>query len=136
MGVDISKVINNSQHVSPQGKALGMVLVPVLKKEIDHRGIDTRTETKAVDLIIDKNGVVTGAVVQTPKGQYRIHARSVVLSTGGFASNPEMVAKYTPQWAGYPSNGKPWSTGDGLVLTEGRCCTLAHGYRRTADRGI
>ena len=30
MGADISKVINNSQHVSPQGKALGMVVVPYL----------------------------------------------------------------------------------------------------------
>lgn len=126
MGVDISKVINNSQHVSPQGKALGMVLVPVLKKEIDRRGIDTRTETKAVDLIIDKNGVVTGAVVQTPKGQYRIHARSVVLSTGGFASNPEMVAKYTPQWAGYPSTASRGSTGDGLVLAQKAGAALSH----------
>lgn len=115
LGADLTKVINNSQHVSPSGKALGTIVVPTLKKEVDRLGIDTRTQTKAVDLIT-KDGKVIGAVVETPKGKYKIFADSVILSTGGFASNPELVAKYTPQWAGYPSTASRGSTGDGLLM--------------------
>ena len=115
LGADLTKVINNSQHVSPSGKALGTIVVPTLKKEVDRLGIDTRTQTKVVDLIT-KDGKVIGAVVETPKGKYKIFADSVILSTGGFASNPELVAKYTPQWAGYPSTASRGSTGDGLLM--------------------
>ncbi len=115
LGADLTKVINDSQHVSPSGKALGTIVVPTLKKEVDRLGIDTRTETKAVDLIV-KDGKVVGAEVETPRGKYKIFADSVVLATGGFASNPELVAKYTPQWAGYPSTASRGSTGDGLLM--------------------
>lgn len=115
LGADLTKVINDSQHVSPSGKALGTIVVPTLKKEVDRLGIDTRTETKAVDLIV-KDGKVFGAEVETPRGKYKIFADSVVLATGGFASNPELVAKYTPQWAWYPSTASRGSTGDGLLM--------------------
>lgn len=126
MGVDLGKVINNSQHVSVEGKALGTMLVPVLKNEVDRLKIDTRTQTKAVDLIIGKDGTVTGAVVETPQGKYAIHAKSVILATGGFASNPELVAKYTPQWAGYPSTASRGSTGDGLIMAQRAGAALSH----------
>ena len=78
LGADLTKVINNSQHVSPSGKALGTIVVPTLKKEVDRLGIDTRTQTKAMDLIT-KNGKVIGDVVETPQGKYKIFADSVIL---------------------------------------------------------
>ena len=126
MGADLGKVINNSQHVTTSGKALGTMLVPVLKSQIDKRKIDTRLQTKAVELIVDQNGTVAGAVVETPEGKYSIHAKSVILATGGFASNPEFVAKYTPQWAGYPSTASKGSTGDGLVLAQKVKAAMSH----------
>ena len=124
LGADLTKVINDSQHVSPSGKALGTVVVPALKKEVDRLGIDTRLQTKAVELIVT-DGKVVGAVVESPSGSYRIHADSVILATGGFASNPDLVAKYTPQWAGYPSTASRGSTGDGLLMAQkiGAACS-------------
>lgn len=126
MGADLGKVINNSQHVTTSGKALGTMLVPVLKNQVDKRKIDTRLQTKAVELIVSQDGTVTGAVVETPEGRYSIHAKSVILATGGFASNPELVAKYTPQWAGYPSTASRGSTGDGLLLAQKVHAAMSH----------
>lgn len=126
MGADLGKVINNSQHVTTSGKALGTMLVPVLKNQVDKRQIDTRLQTKAVELIVNQDGTVTGAVVETPAGRYSIHAKSVVLATGGFASNPELVAKYTPQWAGYPSTASRGSTGDGLLMAQKVHAAMSH----------
>jgi fumarate reductase flavoprotein subunit len=54
--------------------------------------------------------------VESKDGNYKIYAKAVVLATGGFASNPEMVAKYTPQWAGYPSTASVGATGDGINM--------------------
>ena len=126
LGADLTKVINDSQHVSPTGKALGTVVVPVLKKEVDRLGIDTRLQTKAENLVLSPDGKVTGVVVRSPNGRYTIHAASVILATGGFASNPDMVAKYTPQWAGYPSTASRGSTGDGLVMAQKAGAALSH----------
>ena len=54
--------------------------------------------------------------VSHDNGKYVIHAKGVILATGGFASNPELVAKYTPMWAGYPSTASRGATGDALAM--------------------
>lgn len=115
MGADLGRVINGSQHTPKDGGALGAMLVPVMKKQIDKLGIEPRTSTKAEDLYV-KDGRVAGVRVSHDNGKYVIHAKGVILATGGFASNPELVAKYTPMWAGYPSTASRGATGDALAM--------------------
>lgn len=103
MGADLSRVINGSQHTPKDGGALG---------------IETRTDTKATDLIVGTDGRVSGVRVTTPKGSYEIHAKAVILATGGFASNPDLVKRFSPQWAGYPSTASVGATGDGIIMAE------------------
>ena len=125
MGADLSRVINGSQHTPKDGGALGISLVPVLKNRIDALGIDTRTQNDVMDLIIGSDGRVSGVRVKAPQGSYEIHAKAVILATGGFASNPELVKKYTPQWYGYPSTASVGATGDGIVMAEKAGAALA-----------
>ena len=115
MGADLGRVINGSQHTPKDGGALGSMLVPVMKKQLDKLGIEPRTSTKAEGLYV-KDGRVAGVHVSHDNGKYVIHAKGVILATGGFASNPELVAKYTPMWAGYPSTASRGATGDALAM--------------------
>ena len=116
MGADLSRVINGSQHTPKDGGALGTSLVPVMKARVDALGIETRTDTKATDLIVGTDGRVSGVRVTTPKGSYEIHAKAVILAAGGFASNPDLVKRFSPQWAGYPSTASVGATGDGIIM--------------------
>lgn len=82
MGADLGRVINGSQHTPKDGGALGVMLVPVMKKQLDKLGIEPRTSTKAEDLYV-KDGRVAGVRVSHDNGKYVIHAKGVILATGG-----------------------------------------------------
>lgn len=115
MGADMTKVINGSQHTTSDGSAFGPMLVNTLSTKMTELGIDVRLNSKGAKLITEGD-VVTGVEVETEAGNYKITADAVILATGGFASNPEFVDKYTPQWSGYPSTAAVGSTGDGIAM--------------------
>ena len=55
-------------------------------------------ETEGRELVFDESGAVTGAIAVAQDGTtYNIKARAVVLATGGFAGNPDMVDQYLSQ---------------------------------------
>lgn len=118
LGADMGRVINGSQHTPTKGGAFGAMLIPVLHKEARRLSIDTRTNTKATELIQSETGEIIGVSVETPKGNYKITADAVILATGGFASNPDLVKRFSPQWAGYPSTASVGATGDGILMAE------------------
>lgn len=115
MGADMTKVINGSQHVTADGSAFGPMLVSTLQNKMNELGVDVRLNTEGVKLVTT-DGKVTGIEVESLEGNYTIHADAVILTTGGFASNPEMVDKYTPKWSGYPSTAAVGATGDGITM--------------------
>lgn len=69
-----------------------------LAKKIAEDGLDVRTGTKATELIV-KDGVVCGVMAEDSNSRYTIHAKAVLLATGGFGSNPELVAEYCPAYS-------------------------------------
>jgi len=80
-------------------------------------GIDVRFETKALRLLTDDRGRVTGVVVRTPEGTETITAAAVVLASGGFEANPEMRTRYLgPNWELARVRGTPYNTGDGIRM--------------------
>ena len=82
-------------------------------------GIDVRFETKAMRLVTDDRGRVTGVVVRTPQGTETITAGAVVLASGGFEANPEMRTRYLgPNWELARVRGTPYNTGDGIKMAQ------------------
>ena len=119
MGADMSRIINGSQMTPADGSAYGAMIVPVLKKRVDALGIPVVTNADVQELVTDDSGRVTGvkATLKT-KTTETIPAKAVILATGGFASNPELVMRFSPQWAGYPSTASVGAEGDGILMAE------------------
>lgn len=63
-----------------------------------------------------RDGAVNGALAIDDAGPLRVGARRVILATGGFQGNPELLARYvSPHAASMYLRANPWSTGDGLL---------------------
>jgi fumarate reductase flavoprotein subunit len=76
----------------------------------EERGVDVRFETPALQLVSSGDGRITGVIAQNSDGDYiQCDAnKGVVLCTGGYGCNPEMVEKYIPLLKdGYFCNYKP-----------------------------
>src|SRR5262249_56599080 len=56
-------------------------------------GIEVRFEAKAMRLILDARGGVTGVEIRTPDGLESLGARAVVLAAGGFWAEPPSRAR-------------------------------------------
>jgi succinate dehydrogenase/fumarate reductase flavoprotein subunit len=88
------------------------LLFNFLQSAIEQRGIEILYETAGQELITEGGRVIGVQAVKAGK-PFRARAhRGVVLATGGFENNPEMVADYLGM-ANPPIWGTPASTGDG-----------------------
>lgn len=67
----------------------------VLRDNMLERGLDLRLQTTATELITDGEGRITGLVAEKADGsKLTVHAKAVVIATGGFAGNAEMMQEY------------------------------------------
>jgi len=101
------------------GEMGGGRLYSVLASAVRERGVDVRLETPARELIQDREtGEILGVVAESQGVTLRFRARrGVVIATGGFEANPEMVRDYlrlpaAPVW------GSPAGTGDGIKMAQ------------------
>ena len=106
-------------HCPTDGTIPGVELVKVLKEQAVKNGVEIRFNSAATDLVADETNRVCGVKVSGPEGEYTIDTTAVILATGGYESNPEMIAKYdNPGLANIhlaPSQG---NMGDGIVMAE------------------
>lgn len=118
-GSEWGKIRYADLHCPTDGTIPGVELVKVLKEQAEKNGIEIRYNSPAVDLIADESGRVSGVQVKDANGEYTIDAQAVILATGGFESNPEMIAKYDNPGLAHihlaPSQG---NMGDGIVMAE------------------
>lgn len=80
-------------------------------------GADIRYETGATALVLDAKGAVCGVELSGPTGRRTLRARSVVLGSGGFESNPAWRAQYLGRpWDHAKVRGTAFNQGDGLRM--------------------
>lgn len=106
--------------VNDEGKtvSVGSYLVPILSKNCeDNEKIQILTQTTATEILM-QDGAAAGIVVSDENGEYQINAKAVVIASGGFGANNEMVAKYQPSFDGYITTNAPGIQGDGIVMAE------------------
>ena len=93
---------------------MGLALVGRLLKGCLDRGIEPRTGHRAMELIM-ANGAVAGVRVETAEGGTCVRAADVILATGGFEWNKDMVRAFTRGPLTHPVSIKT-NTGDGLRM--------------------
>lgn len=109
------------------GGGLGnFALHDFLTKALFERDVPTHFSSTAVELIRSSSGSVAGVRVENADGERRYEARGgVVLATGGFQANPQMVRDYLrlPEAVLW---GSPASTGDGHRMAQALGADLWH----------
>ncbi len=112
----------------------------MLKGNALKNGVDIHFETAGKQLIRGGNGRVMGVIVKTLYGYKKFNAKAVVLCTGGYQNNPEMLGKYMPDalntvitWT-YPKV----MTGDGhqMAMWVGAAMEKGHHCPMLWDGGI
>lgn len=99
----------------------GSEITKALLRQLENRHVPIETMTQATK-ILTKRGRVRGVRAKAYDGtQYDVLAKSVVIATGSFASNPDMILKFAPDLAkkehvSLLSTNAPGATGDGLIL--------------------
>lgn len=123
IGADLSDVgafggaTNKRIHRPKGGQAIGAHLVPLLQKATLNQGAEIRLNNKAIDILSD-NGKVCGVKVAYEGGEYTVHTKAVIVATGGFGANPEMVEFYQASLAGFSTTNHKGATGDAFAMVE------------------
>ena len=112
----------------------GTEFIAKFQAKCDELGIPVITNMKAEELIKDKDGRVVGVKATMDGSEYTFNAKGgVVLATGGFGANPEMVKKYNPKIdERFKTTDAPGSTGEALYMAERAGAELVNmGYIQT-----
>jgi fumarate reductase flavoprotein subunit len=112
----ISLYPNQQPPVQHNPKGNGARLVRVLAQRCRELGVPLFLNSSARKILRGKRGNITGVLVMKDGGEIEIKARSVIITTGGFAGNRELMNKYFPAYRdGMACSGLPLM-GDGLSL--------------------
>lgn len=123
IGVDLTDVgkmagsTNKRTHRPQGGAAVGAHMIPVLESAAKTLGVDLRKNSKVIDIISD-NGSAAGVVVQKDNQTYTIKAKAVIIATGGFGANSQMVESYVPSLVGFGTTNHKGATGDAFAWIE------------------
>jgi fumarate reductase flavoprotein subunit len=105
-------------HRPEDGSAVGQYLVNGLVKNIHEQGISLFVNADVKE-ITEKDGAATGVkVVFNQQDEKTITAKAVVVTTGGFGSNMDLIKKVRPDLEGYVTTNQVGSTGDGISMIE------------------
>ena len=105
--------------VNEEGKvvSVGAYLVPLMEKACQTRGVEFILNTTADTILTDANGQAVGVSGTDKDGNtVTVNAKAVVLATGGFGANLDMVASYKPDLKGFMTTNAPGIQGQGIAM--------------------
>ena len=106
--------------VDENGKVLsvGAYIVPRLEAACKAKeNITILTNTTADEILLDESGAAIGVHAVGKSGnQVVVHAKAVILATGGFGANLPMVASYQPSLDGFMTTNAAGAQGQGITM--------------------
>ena len=106
--------------VNDEGKvvSVGAYTVPLLEKAVAARdNLALMTNLTATKLLVDESGAVCGLEAATQDGYtVTVKAKAVILATGGFGANLDMVVQYKPDLAGFMTTNAAGIQGQGILM--------------------
>jgi tricarballylate dehydrogenase len=83
----------------------------------EQMGVEICYDAKAVNLLVNRRGVIEGVRAQIDGELQELQSGAVVLACGGFEANPEMRTRYLGQgWELAKVRGTRYNTGDGIRM--------------------
>lgn len=104
-------------HRPSDTSAVGPMLVKALNAKLAELNVPVLLETKAEKIIVDADGKVSGvAAVDKDGNEMTITCSAVVLATGGFGANMDMVVKNKADLTGFATTNHAGASGDGIIM--------------------
>ena len=106
--------------VGDDGKvvSVGSYMIPRLQQACEKAGVQILLSTTAEEILTDGGKVVgikaTGATGET----VTVNAKAVILASGGFGANLDMVVEYKPELKGFMTTNAPGILGQGIAMAQ------------------
>ncbi|MBQ7803114.1 FAD-dependent oxidoreductase [Rhodococcus sp. (in: high G+C Gram-positive bacteria)] len=114
------------KHLSSE-KGGGYMLMKPLTDKAAELGVNSEYDMRVQSLIVDDDGRVAGVLAKQYGKDVAVRARKgVVLATGSFAYNDEMVAAYAPRLIGRPAASIEEHDGRAIRMAQAVGADLAH----------
>ena len=96
----------------------GHALMKALRDNCENLGVKILTLAPGKKILRDSEGRISGVVAESKKGgEFTIAAQSVIVATGGYGNNKEMLRKYVANYHDTMTyDGPPSNTGDGIQM--------------------
>ena len=107
--------------VNAEGKtvSVGSYMIPLLQKNCEKAGVKMMLDTTATEILTDANGAAVGVKATGASGEtVTVNAKAVVLASGGFGANLDMVVKYKPELKGFMTTNAPGIQGQGIEMAQ------------------
>ena len=118
MGVELNYNYGGTNHMAEADRYAGEAIQDGLENAVFGYGVDVRTGTKGVDLVME-NGVCKGVIVTNNQNEtYTINAKKTIIATGGWCFNKELLAKYAPGYEVFNTSNQMGATGDFVPVFE------------------
>ncbi|MCD8014906.1 MAG: flavocytochrome c [Lachnospiraceae bacterium] len=121
LGVEFTAEGGNNDYMlmaTADGKT-STTLVNALNNSLDSTDITLYLNTTATSLVTDDDGTVVGVVCEDADGnEVTFTGTSVILATGGFGQNSELLAEIRPDLANAITDEIAPTTGDGLLMAQ------------------
>ena len=129
LGVEFTVEISNDDRNSSQnyyllkseadGTTTMTTIIAALDTAVKQAGIPVYTGVAANELVLDESGRVCGVRATGPDNQdLEFSCDSVILTTGGFGKNKELIAEVAPAYANCITDEMAPTTGDGLIMAQ------------------
>ena len=105
--------------VDSEGKTIsvGSYMIPLLQAKCEELGVEFIMNTTANEILTDANGAAVGIAATDKNGAaVTVNAKAVILATGGFGANLDMVVEYKPDLAGFMTTNAPGAQGQGIDM--------------------
>ena len=107
--------------VNAEGKtvSVGSYMIPLLEENCKKAGVQILLNTTANEILTDANGAAAGIKATGASGEtVTVNAKAVVLTTGGFGANLDMVVKYKPELKGFMTTNAAGIQGQGIEMAQ------------------
>lgn len=115
MGIDLTRPLGGGMIGMADGSSPGGLIVGALNEQMGAMGIECYLQARAVSLQTE-DGAVTGVQVEMDGEIHTIAAKSVILATGGFGADAQLLGEFAPKWADAPTPNTSETTGDGMKM--------------------